>query len=92
MTSAPRTVRIPESEAVQELALWSEIGRTREDFLKQLLAEGWRSSGETDRWDVERDGTRLLLATEQSAGIGRRTLVRVWGRRIEGLEQMLLRA
>ena len=32
------------------------------------------------------------LATEQSAGIGRRTLVRVWGRRIEGLEQMLLRA
>ena len=92
MTSAPRTVRIPGNEAVQELALWSEIGRTREDFLKQLLAEGWRASGETDRWDVERDGTRLLLATEQSAGIGRRTLVRVWGRRIEGLEQMLLRA
>ncbi len=92
VASSPRAVGTPESEALQEFVLWSEVGRTREDFLKHLLAEGWRSSGETDRWDVERDGTRLLLATEQSAGIGRRTLVRIWGKPVERLEQMLMEA
>lgn len=84
--------RTREAECVQELVLWSESGRTREDFLRLLLADGWLPAGETDRWDVERDGRRLLLATEQGAGIGRRTLVRVWGRPIDGLEQMVQRA
>ncbi len=78
-----------EDEPVHEFEIWSEIGRTRTDFLKHLLAAGWRSSGENDCWDVERHGTRLLLATELGAGTGRRTRVRVWGKRLQGLEQEL---
>ena len=85
-------VGVPEDEAIEEFKIWSEAGRTRHDLLTRLLAEGWQASNETDCWDVERGGTRLLLATEQSAGIGRRTLVRVWGKRVSGLEQLLLQA
>lgn len=78
-----------EDEPIHEFEIWSEPGRTRADFLEHLLAEGWQSSGGNDRWDVERDGTRLLLATEQGSGTGRRTRVRIWGRRKPGLEQEL---
>ncbi|MEI7928199.1 MAG: glycosyltransferase family 2 protein, partial [Verrucomicrobiales bacterium] len=85
-------VGVPGDKAIEEFRIWSEAGRTRQDLLTRLLAEGWQASGETDCWDVERGDTRLLLATEQSAGIGRRTLVRVWGKRVSGLEQMLLQA
>ncbi|MCW1883962.1 glycosyltransferase [Luteolibacter flavescens] len=62
-----------------ELALWSAEGKTRDDFLQQLLADGWQAGGDTDAWDVEKNGTRVLLATERGDGIGKRTLVRVWG-------------
>jgi GT2 family glycosyltransferase len=81
-----------EAEVIQEIEIWSERGKTREEFLEDLLAAGWQSSAETDRWDVELEGTRLLLASEQNAGSGRRTLVRVWGKRVAGLEQWLRRA
>ncbi|MCW1921967.1 glycosyltransferase [Luteolibacter arcticus] len=62
-----------------EFPIWSPDGETRDDFLQQLLTAGWKAGGESDAWDVEKDGTRLLLATERGDGIGKRTLVRVWG-------------
>lgn len=90
--SGSSKVEMGGEEPSQEFEIWSECGRTRVDFLEKLLRAGWHSSGGTCRWDVEREGTRLLLATEQGAGIGRRTLVRVWGRPVAGLEQWLQQA
>jgi GT2 family glycosyltransferase len=68
---------IPEPD--REFSLWSEEGKTRDDYLSQLLHAGWKPGGDHDAWDVEQAGTRLLLATERGDGIGKRTLVRVWG-------------
>ena len=33
-------------------------------MLERLLADGWSSCGPTDAWDLEKDGTHILLATE----------------------------
>lgn len=62
-----------------EFSVWSDKGKTRQDYLRELLADGWTPGGETDHWDVEKSGARLLLATELTDDPGKRTLVRVWG-------------
>jgi GT2 family glycosyltransferase len=62
-----------------EFSIWSEEGETRDDYLRQLLEVGWQPGGTSDAWDVAKDGTRLLLATERGQGIGKRILVRAWG-------------
>jgi len=63
-----------------EFSIWSGEGKTRDDSLRQLLEEGWKPGGASDPWDVEKDGTRLLLATERGDGVGKRILIRVWGK------------
>jgi GT2 family glycosyltransferase len=55
-------------------------GTTRRELLERLLADGWEPGGPTDAWDLEKNGGRLLLATELDGLGARRTLVRVWGR------------
>ncbi|MGB6220445.1 glycosyltransferase [Haloferula sp.] len=60
-----------------EFALWN--GEDREVVLKRLLDCGWQAGGTTDEWDVVKDGTRILIATEKGEGIGKCTLFRVWG-------------
>ncbi|MEM9235158.1 MAG: glycosyltransferase [Verrucomicrobiota bacterium] len=60
-----------------EFGVWN--GEERVDLLKQLLDSGWRAGGANDSWDLERDGTRLLIATERGEGGKRRTLYRIWG-------------
>lgn len=72
--SHPRT-----PEPTRELELWSPEGKTRDAFLQELLDDSWSPGGGTDDWDVEKNGTRLLLATEHGDGPGKRTLVRIWG-------------
>ncbi len=64
-----------------EFALASTAGRDRAALLQLLLANGWTAGGATAAWDVEKDGTRVLLATECGEGLGSHTLVRVWGDR-----------
>jgi GT2 family glycosyltransferase len=54
-------------------------GKSRDEILRQLLAEGWWPAGPTAAWDVEKHGTRILLATEHGARGIKHTLVRVWG-------------
>lgn len=54
-------------------------GKSRDDLLRLLLADGWRPGGPTDAWDAEKQGTRILLATEHSADGTSHALVRVWG-------------
>lgn len=79
--------RVPDAE----FPIWSKEGRTRDACLGQLLAAGWKAGGTSDAWDVEKEGTRLLLATERGDGSGTTTLVRVWGdRRIA--EELLRRS
>jgi hypothetical protein len=62
-----------------EFSIWSEEGKTRDEYLRRLLEAGWKPGGTNELWDVERDGTRLQLATERGDGMGAMTLVRVWG-------------
>jgi GT2 family glycosyltransferase len=62
-----------------EFAIPSATGRSREHFLGDLLVDGWRGGGPVDGWDVEKEGTRLLLATEHGDKLNKRTLVRRWG-------------
>ncbi|MDB6077429.1 MAG: hypothetical protein JWO82_1176, partial [Akkermansiaceae bacterium] len=59
--------------------IWSENGAGREDYLERLLSLGWKPGGESEPWDVEKDGTRVLIATEKGDGPGRNNLFRVWG-------------
>lgn len=74
-----------------EFSIWSEEGKTRDSHLALLLAAGWKPGGTSDLWDVEKDGTRLLLATERGDGVGAMTLVRVRGDR-RSAEELLRRA
>jgi hypothetical protein len=69
----------PRPAADAEFALWSDQGKDRDAFLRELLAAGWRPGGGSDGWDVECAGTRLLLATERGGAGGATTRVRVWG-------------
>ena len=67
------------SGPAEEFAINSAEGKDRDYFLGILLRQGWKTAGETDAWDVEKHGSRVLMATERGCGIAKRTLVRVWG-------------
>lgn len=60
-----------------EWAQWS--GHGREEALEALLNEGWQPGGPNDSWDLERDGTQVLIACERHQGGKARLLYRVWG-------------
>jgi GT2 family glycosyltransferase len=68
---------LPAADA--EFALWSDEGMDRDELLGRLLGDGWRPGGASDPWDLEKQGTRLLLATERGGGGGATMLLRVWG-------------
>ncbi|MCX6875558.1 MAG: glycosyltransferase [Verrucomicrobia bacterium] len=78
---APRATLPARPKPNAEFEIASAAGLERADFLQVLLDEGWTAGGASDGWDVEKSGTRVLLATERGDGIGKRTLVRVWGDR-----------
>ncbi|WP_367870663.1 glycosyltransferase [Luteolibacter sp. Populi] len=63
-----------------EVLIWPQPGMTRDDFLLQLIAEGWKAGGASERWDLEKGGSRILLATERIDGTGGTILVRAWGK------------
>lgn len=46
-----------------------------------MLADRWQPGGPTAGWDVERRGTRVLLATAAGDDGRPHVLVRVWGER-----------
>lgn len=69
---------VPEPDS--ELSVWSQAGKTRDDLLQILLEEGWEPGGVSELWDVEKEGTRVQMATERGDGTGRLTKIRVWGR------------
>lgn len=68
---------VSERAADHELAFWDS--RPREVVLRDWLAAGWTAGGVDDDWDLEKDGTRVLIACERHGQGVTRVLVRVWG-------------
>ncbi|BCX47844.1 glycosyltransferase family 2 [Haloferula helveola] len=60
-----------------ELAIYVSGGR--ESVLRKLLDLGWEAGGPTDGWDVQKDGTRVLVACEHFDDGASRLRIRVWG-------------
>jgi GT2 family glycosyltransferase len=71
--------RQADEAATREFSVWSTEGKGREDFLRELMAEGWQPADDTASWDLEKNGSRLQLTTELTDGTARRTLFRQWG-------------
>ncbi len=63
----------------EEIAIHSPEGYDREHFLNVMIRQGWKPAGETDLWDLEKAGARVLIVTERGEGLAKRILVRVWG-------------
>ena len=63
----------------EEFFITSPHGEGRDHFIKLLIQQGWSPAGETDGWDLEKSGSRLLIATEHGEGTAKRILVRAWG-------------
>jgi glycosyltransferase involved in cell wall biosynthesis len=62
---------------------WEIGGSSRHELLDRLLSDGWKPGGPTDDWDVEKDGSRLLFATEHGDHGEKNTLARMIGMQIE---------
>ena len=85
----PQQAVLPNGEFFE----WSDS--EREVVLRDMLDQGWHAGAETGRWDLEKEGTRLLIATERGRTGIKRHLFRVWGnpetflrtRRCEPLER-----
>lgn len=69
----------PQEEPTDEFALQPGEGQDRAYFLKFLADRRWRPAGDTDDWDVEKNGTRVLIATELRDDDRTAILFRVWG-------------
>ena len=53
-----------EEESSDEFAIQPKDGQDREFFLRFLVDRRWKPGGDTEQWDVEKNGTRVLIATE----------------------------
>ena len=69
----------PDPGPGEEFFIASPHGGERGHFLELLIQQGWSPAGETDAWDLEKSGSRLLMATEQGEGTAKRILIRTWG-------------
>lgn len=58
---------------------WWIGGVSRQELLDRLLSDGWESGGGKDGWDVEKGGTRMLLAMEHGERGEKNVLLRWWG-------------
>ncbi len=66
-------------EPTHEFGIPGDDSTHREYYLSALLAKGWQAAGDTDRWDLEKGGTRILIATERTGSNLTNNLFRVWG-------------
>ena len=71
--------RISQPEPTHEFDIPGDETIYRDHYLELLLAKGWRSAGETAAWDLEKDGSRVLIATERCGPNLTRSLFRVSG-------------
>jgi GT2 family glycosyltransferase len=61
-----------------ESSTWRVDGKTREEYLEELVASGWTPAGNIDHWDLQRADERMVVAAERWDGIGKTILVRRW--------------
>jgi GT2 family glycosyltransferase len=69
----------PPEEPSDEFGVQPQPGQDREFFLRFLTGKRWRAAGETEDWDVEKNGTRVLIAKELRADFQPVILFRIWG-------------
>lgn len=67
------------AENFEDIRFPDATGITRNDVLSFLLERGWKASGATDGWDLEKEGTRVLIATEHLDQRYANHLFRIWG-------------
>lgn len=68
----------PEAEPTDEFSIQPKDGQDRTFFLQFLTDRRWRPSGNTEGWDLEKNGTRILIATEHR-NYKPVILFRIWG-------------
>lgn len=74
-----RRPRSGERKSVADIHEWEIGGVSRDALLERMLGEGWMPCGPTEDWDVEKDGARIVLATERGERGWKNTLVRLEG-------------
>jgi GT2 family glycosyltransferase len=75
----PKLSSATEEFPSDEFAIQPAKGQDRTFFLQLLRNKRWWPGSTTDAWDLEKNGTRLLLATEYRGEGNPVVLVRVWG-------------
>jgi len=69
----------PRTDHADEFRFHRTDGRDRSHYLEVLLNTSWKPCGETSKWDVQKYGTRVLLATERGPGRDTTVLLRIHG-------------
>lgn len=64
---------------IREFGICGTSSWNRSYCLDILLRKGWQAAGDTDPWDLEKGGTRILIATENLGDSHTNCLFRVWG-------------
>ena len=68
-----------EPKTIHEFGIAGDETKFRNHCLQTLIAKGWQPSGETSAWDLEKDGSHVLIATERCGPNLTHTLFRVSG-------------
>lgn len=68
-----------EPNFTHEFAILGDVVRSRDHHLASLLAKGWQPAAAISAWDLEKDGSRILIATERCGPNLTRSLFRVSG-------------
>ncbi|QTN31498.1 glycosyltransferase [Akkermansiaceae bacterium] len=69
----------PHPEPTLEFGIPGDDTTCRDHHLRALLEKGWQATGDTDPWDLEKGGTRILIATARPGPNMTNNLFRVWG-------------
>lgn len=85
-----REIHTPPPQPTAEIRHFTRF--SREEILRVLLRDGWQAADADAPWDLEKSGTRILVACERHDLGRQRALVRVWGDPAEiraGLSRLL---
>jgi GT2 family glycosyltransferase len=69
----------PLSEESNDFVIPAPIEKDRNHILNHLLAGAWKAAGDFDGWDLVKNDTRLLIATEKLDHQHLNHLIRIWG-------------
>jgi len=72
-----REIHTPPPQPTAEIRHFTRF--SREEILRVLLRDDWQAADADAPWDLEKSGTRILVACERHDLGRQRALVRVWG-------------